>query len=214
METDEMLATVKFANWFRTLLVFVTIVMAAAFQLHAAIVPFNLQGKAGLGLLPGNENVVVNNGGTGGLLGTGIQYDDVTRDLSINVGWGSGRGFVNLSGDATQMHIHGPAAFNQDAGVLLTLNNLPGFNASGINGGFIGTVNIPLANVSDLLAGRLYINVHTGGNSSGEIRGNLTAVPEPTSMCLLSLAVSAAVWRSRSRRLREPGLGSESKIEA
>ena len=67
----------------------------------AAIVQFDLQGQAGSGLLPGNELAAVVGGGTGGEVGGGITFDDVTKVLTLNVGWGSGQGFTDLSGDAT-----------------------------------------------------------------------------------------------------------------
>lgn len=73
---------------------------------NAAIVIFQLQGNAGFGLLGGNENPPVTGGGSGGIVGDGIFFDDVTNELTINVAWGSGNGFTDLTGDATAMHIH------------------------------------------------------------------------------------------------------------
>jgi hypothetical protein len=177
----------------------------AASQASAAILFFDLQGRAGPGLLSGNEIHTINGTpGTGGEIGAGITFNDVTNVLTINVGWGSGNGFTNLSGNATVGHIHGltanggAASFNQTAGVRYGLDNLPGWNNNAINGSFIGTVNINAADVQALLDGRMYINVHTATNGPGEIRGNLVLVPTPSAAALLGLGGLVAMRRRRA----------------
>jgi hypothetical protein len=162
--------------------------LALAAPLSAATVFFDLQGKAGAGLLPGNENGTVSGSpGTGGEIGGGIFFDDVTKLLTINVGWGSANGFTNLTGNATAMHIHGPASFTANAGVLIGLDSLGGYNSSATAGGFSGTTTLTATNEARLLAGTLYINVHTSTNGGGEIRGNLVAVPEPSRVLLAAM---------------------------
>src|SRR2546422_8072570 len=90
---------------------------------NAAIIPFDLQGTAGFGLLPGNENPATT-GGTGGENGAGIFFDDVTFQLTINIGLGSGDGFTHLTRDARAGHIHGiatdpaPTSVSEKTGVL------------------------------------------------------------------------------------------------
>ena len=72
----------------------------------------------------------------------GIFFDNVTKILTINVGWGSGAGagFMNLTGTVTAAHIHGPASQTAAAGVLFSLGGAtPGFNSSGTNGGWTNT---------------------------------------------------------------------------
>lgn len=169
----------------------------------AAIVFFNLAGQSGTGLLAGNEVGVSTGTGTGGVTGGGIFFDDVSKVLTINVGWGSASGFTNsLTGVATAMHIHGPASFTQNASVVLGLKGLPGFSSSANGGGFTGSVNLNATNEASLLANLLYINVHTTANAGGEIRGNITAVPEPTSLCLLGLTAAGFSYRRIFRRNR------------
>jgi len=175
---------------------------------QAGIVLFDLQGKAGTGLLPGNENTAVTGSpGTGGERLTGISFDDVSRILTINVGWGSANGFTNLTGNATVGHIHGfttsggVASFTENASARYSLDSLPGWNNSATAGGFIGSIVIPLADVAALLNGQSYINIHTTTNGPGEIRGNLVVVPEPPSVALVALAgLPVVIARMRARR--------------
>lgn len=161
--------------------------------LSAATILFDLQGKGGAGLLSTNENsTVTGSPGTGGEIGAGISYDDFTNILSINVGWGSGNGFINLTGAATASHIHGPTpsagagSFLENAGVIPSIGTLTRNNSTA-NAGFISTtVTLSESQETELLAGRYYINIHTTTNASGEIRGNLVAVPEPSRSLLVA----------------------------
>jgi len=52
----------------------------------------------------------------------------------------------------------------------------------------------------NILAGRSYINFHTNQFPGGEIRGNITAVPEPSTMALLGFGIAALGAASRKRR--------------
>jgi hypothetical protein len=173
---------------------------------NAAVHLFDLSGKGGTGLLSTNENNVINgNPGSGGEIGAGIFYDDVTNLLTINIGWGSGHGFTNLTGIATDHHIHGPtvssapAGFNENASVRIGLASLAGFNNSATMGGFSGTISLDATQETELLAQRYYLNVHTSVNGPGEIRGHLVIVPEP---CCLLLFACASVLTLLGRRQR------------
>ena len=165
---------------------------AVAAQVNAAIIPFDLQGTAGVGLLPGNEPGSIG-GGTGGEIGAGISYDDVLNLLTLNVGWGSSQGFTDLSSLANNSHIHGPTAsnngsgFTQTAGVLFTLTRSSNLATGGV---FTDApILLTAAQEIDLLNGKYYINVHTTNNGGGEIRGFLVAVPEPGTVTLVGLSV-------------------------
>ena len=174
------------------------VVSTAAFgvHVHGALIEFELQGQAGSGLLTGNAVTAgVITGGSGGEVGPGITYDDVAKVLSINVGWGSGNGFTDLSSTATASHIHGPASQLQNAGVQINLG--PGLSASASNGGVVfTTAALTAGQESDLLNGLWYINVHTANYGGGEIRGNMVAIPEPATLGLLSL-VAGGIYFSR-----------------
>jgi hypothetical protein len=183
---------------------FLAAVFLSCAQAFGAIVSLDLLGKGGTGLLPGNENSsVLGVPGRGGERSAGILFNDSTRILTIDIGWGSGNGFTDLTSAATAGHIHGPttsggtASFTQDAGVLITLDTLPGWNSSRTNGGLTGTVTLTATQATDLLAGKYYINVHTSTNGGGEIRGNLVVVPEPTAAGLAVAGLGASALRRR-----------------
>lgn len=178
------------------------VLMAGTTQ--ATIVQFDLLGRAGGGLLTTNETGVVNgSSATGGEVGAGIFFDDVTNVLTLNVAWGSANGFADLSGNATAGHLHGPTAgsgvtaMNQTASVKYGLDNLPGWTNLASSGGFVGTVNILVSDVEALYAGRFYMNVHTAVNGGGEFRGNLVVVPAPGAAAALGLIGIAGLRRRR-----------------
>ncbi len=187
-----------------SLLSLLLLVSLAPRSLDAAIVNFQLQGKGGSGLLGANENQANPvNGGSGGMIGSGIFLDDVTRILSINVGWGAGNGFTNLTGVVNAMHIHLSApdpSFLANGPVHIGLDGLAGFNPSSTAGGLNATVNLTVEDVGSLLAGRFYLNAHTTQFPGGEIRGNITAVPEPTALGLSGLAMFGVGMIRRSRK--------------
>lgn len=175
---------------------------------QAATFQFDLQGTAGSGLLPGNEPGAIV-GGTGGEIGAGIFYDDVTLSLTINVGWGSSQGFTDLSSLANNSHIHGPTAanfgnngtadFTQTTGVLFSLTR----SGNAVTGGTITSAPILLTTpqVTDLFNGKFYINIHTANNGAGEMRGFIVPVPEPSTYALAGLGVaSLAALRMRRRK--------------
>ena len=90
--------------------------------------------------------------------------------------------YAGLSGPATAAHLHGPAEAGANAGVVLPF----AAPASPIK----GTATLTDAQVTDLMAGKWYANVHTAANPGGEIRGQLARAP------------SRWTQRSRTRRLR------------
>jgi CHRD domain len=86
-------------------------------------------------------------------------YDTASKKLS----WKGS--YKDLTGPATAAHFHGPAEPGKNAGVMLPIapNTSP----------FEGSATLTDAQASDLMAGRMYINVHTEANKGGEIRGQV-----------------------------------------
>ena len=158
-------------------------------------------------------------GASGTGTGTAI-WDDVAHTLALQASFSG----LSLAGSGTTIsHIHLPTGLPNTgtAGVVLTPGTLAGFPV-GVRGGeysitldLAATGTYPAAFVNNnggnaagaeaaviaaFDAGRAYWNIHTGAFGSGEIRGFLTAVPEPSTVALAGLgmaAVAARLWRRR-----------------
>ncbi len=148
---------------------------------QAAIVDVNFAegGLTGLAAVPPNASTA-----TGGEVGPiGLRYDDVTNQLDVNLAYGL-FGFNPLQGDYTVSHIH-QAPAGSSGGVVADL--APIHSASTANSGFYsGSVFLTPAAETALYAGELYINIHSTFAPGGEIRGQLTVVPEPATVGLFS----------------------------
>ena len=73
-------------------------------------------------------------------------------------------------GAATAAHFHGPADAGVNSGVVVPLT---GSLVSPIK----GEATLTAAQAADLSAGKWYLNIHTGTNPDGEIRGQLNIQP-------------------------------------
>ena len=91
-----------------------------------------------------------------------FQYDDVSKLLSWDIAW------QDLTGPATGMHIHAPAASGSTAGVVVNLGDI-----SGLASPSIGSATITDEVAGFILGGQSYVNIHTAQNGPGEIRGQL-----------------------------------------
>jgi hypothetical protein len=89
-----------------------------------------------------------------------LEFDTATKQLKWTITYGG------LTGAAAAAHIHGPAAAGANAAPIIPFANA----ASPIT----GTATLTDAQVADLMAGRLYVNIHTASNRPGEIRGQIT----------------------------------------
>jgi hypothetical protein len=79
--------------------------------------------------------------------------------------------------------------------------------AVGVGGMFMGTWNLNEGNnttlaaqLPNILAGRSYINFHTTQFTGGEIRGAISAVPEPSTAVLFGIGIVSAIAILRRRR--------------
>jgi hypothetical protein len=140
-------------------------------------------------------------GRTGSGSGT-LTFDTDANTLTFdNIIWSG------TSGNSSLAHIHGPSdPFPDTAGVIYNLAPFTTFGDT--EGSFNGTLNLvdPMAGISlvdqlsQLRGGQWYINIHTETFGAGEIRGTITAVPEPSTWALIGLGSAALLWRAKRPR--------------
>jgi hypothetical protein len=89
--------------------------------------------------------------------------------------------YHNLSSPATLAHIHGPAPSSGTAAPMFDIASFHRgpFSTQGV---FMGSITLSSAQVSNLINGDLYMNIHTVNNGGGEIRGQLCHTIFPVSM--------------------------------
>jgi hypothetical protein len=122
-----------------------------------------------------------------GVSGTGsavIVLDTDTNLLTWTISWSG------LLAPETLMHFHGPALPHQNGGVQVDVG--VGSNPA------MGNAVLTDQQEADLLNELWYVNLHTVAFPAGEIRGQVTIVPEPSTSLLLALGLGGlALQRSR-----------------
>ncbi len=90
-----------------------------------------------------------------------VIYDATNRSLWVSLT------YTGLEGQETMAHIHGPAGRGANAGILIDLD---------MGSPKVQSVTLDATQEGYLLAGQLYINVHTTAQPGGEVRGQLDAL--------------------------------------
>ncbi|AOK53819.1 CHRD domain-containing protein [Burkholderia stagnalis] len=109
-------------------------------------------------LQPSSEVPPTTSKGSGAVDAT---YDTLTHTLQ----WTAT--YENLTGPATAAHFHGPAPVGQNAGVQVPIPK------DGLASPIKGSKELTDTQVTELMAGKWYFNVHTKEHPSGEIRGQV-----------------------------------------
>jgi hypothetical protein len=141
-----------------------------------------------------------------------VDYDSTLHTLSLSVT------FNGLLGTTTASHIHAPTTVpgTGPAGVATTTPSFAGFPLGVSSGSFSSILDLTAASSYNpafitanggtpataeaalsaaMAAGEAYWNIHTTSFPGGEIRGFLTAVPEPSTLALAGVGtVVLAAW--------------------
>lgn len=117
---------------------------------------------------------------------------------------------LNLVGDFTASHIHGPAMSGSNAGVQSNLVTdayaAPGPVTIGSfvlpnSISFAGmTTNASLASAINSAPWMYYVNIHTTAYPGGEVRGQLAPVPEPETYAMMLAGLGLVGFMARRRK--------------
>lgn len=150
--------------------------------------------------------------------GTGfgiVTIDDTALTMRVQVF------FDNLIGNTTVAHIHCCAPVGSNAGVASQTPTFSGFPSGVTSGAYDQTFDMTLASsynpafvtaqggtigaafvalTNGMAAGNTYLNIHSTFAPGGEIRGQLAAVPEPSTWAMLILGFGVAGMTLRQSR--------------
>lgn len=180
-----------------TIVLAVVVAVAWAAPIHAEVHEFKLA-------LQQSEEVPPCGAATGSGFAV-VTLDDATGAVTV-VG-----SYFGLSSNASASHIHGPAAIGGTASPIGTVSlSVTGGTAGTISGG--GTMTS--GQITDMLAGMQYVNLHTTSCGPGEIRGQIidanTTVPASSDWAIIFMGVgllAAGILVIRRRRVAAARIG-------
>ena len=108
-----------------------------------------------------------------------VVLDDIADTITVDLSFSGLTG-----GPATAAHIHGPGAAGTNAPIIFPFTGVPAATSGVIPEQMF---SITPTQITELEAGLFYMNIHNASFPSGEIRGQLTQVPEPGTLTLLGL---------------------------
>jgi hypothetical protein len=133
-----------------------------------------------------NEVPSVESEGSGTLTGT---YDASLNEITLSVT------YVNLNSGLTASHLH-KAATGLNGGDIISLNPSTGSNSGSIS----GTFTIQEIDEADLIAGNVYVNLHSTTSPGGEIRGQLSlTLPPPAASKELEVSAGDIFIKDNTR---------------
>jgi len=112
-------------------------------------------------LLDGTQEVPANSSTANGVVI--IKYNGITKILQLT------GDYQNVASGVTVSHVHSPAAPGSNAGALFDITN-----SGGTTGTLKASATLTVAQEADLIAGNMYVNVHSSTFAGGEIRGQIT----------------------------------------
>jgi hypothetical protein len=155
---------------------------------QAAIITYNV-------VLSGAESVPVNVTTASGT--ATVTVNDVLDTVTVTMSYTGLTG-----GNPSAAHIHCCVLPSANGPVVIPFTGFPTTTSGTYSNTFTG---VSAANIAGIEAGQAYINIHNTVFPGGEIRGDIlpaNAVPEPTSVGLLTLAISGlGVFGLRSRKV-------------
>jgi len=161
-------------------------------------------------------------GATGGGIAR-VTFDTTLHTLEVKADW------AGLSGTTTVAHIHCCIPAPGTTGVAVTPGTFPGFPVGVRQGSYSALLDLTLNEtytaafrngaggtaagaetrlLNGLNAQQAYLNIHTNRFPSGEIRGFLTAVPEPSAWAMLILGFGVIGTTLRLSRRTSPAFAT------
>ncbi len=129
----------------------------------------------------------------------GVGDAELTLDTSsgyVNIA-ANGGSYADLLGNSSAVSINGPAGYGTNAAVILALTLASPGTQSGT---FSGNGTLSSANMTAMINTDTYINLRSNVYPSGEIRGQIVLIPEPSSIALVALGSLGGFLVIRRRR--------------